>query len=190
MNHRWRLLPALALAASFALTSCDDGGKQGTPPTPSTAPSNTAPSGVSAPALQTTGEDFDAIVRSLSAYRTWVSRHPDPAAFGAIYSERCPCLATDQAKYADYVAKGQRWDDEGIQIVEVRVLQRLNPNLVRLRVVTRHGPQRLVDRNGILVRDGPGWAPFAHIYELARSDPNAQWKVSLIDDVGPLESGP
>lgn len=188
-RHAWF---CLLLLAALALGACSDGdsdarpntttSSQPKPDTPSTSVQGTQP-----PPLNTAGDDLNAVVRSIFEYRTWISRHPDPEAFRSIYSQECTCLANDQAKYADYVAKGQRWDDGGIVVLEVTEIRRVNENFARMRVVTQHGPQRLVDGAGNVVREGPGWKPFADVYELVRPAPGAPWKVSLIDNVGYLE---
>jgi hypothetical protein len=176
-----------------ALGACSNGRDDARPttttssqPKPDTSPS-TSLQGSQPPPLNTAGEDLNAVIRSIFEYRTWISRHPDPEAFKAIYSQECTCLANDQAKYADYVAKGQRWDDGGIVVLKVTEIRRVNENFVRMRVVTEHGPQRLVDAAGKVIREGPGWKPFADVYELVRPAPGAPWKVSLIDNVGYLE---
>ena len=193
MRSVGRLFAAGSLCVSaFLLAACSDDDGAATPTTSSTSqPTNdstpTSAPGAQPPALRTTGEDLNAVVRSIFEYRTWIARHPNPEAFRAIYAEECACLANDQAKYSDYVAKGLRWDDEGIVVLDVTEIRRVNPNFARVRVVTQHGPQRLVDGAGKVVREGPGWKPFADVYELVRTGPEAPWKVSLIDSVGYLE---
>lgn len=194
MRRRGRRAAAcLLLMAALALEACSNGDDDAVPPTTTTsqAKGDTGPStsvqGTQPPPLNTSGEDLNAVIRGIFEYRTWISRHPDPEAFKAIYSQECACLVTDQAKYVDYVAKGQRCDDGGIVVLDVTEIRRVNENFVRLRVVTQHGPQRLVDASGNVVREGPGWKPFADIYELVRPAPGAPWKVSLIDNVGYLE---
>jgi len=179
----------------LALGACSDGDSDARPnnTTSSQAKPDTGPStsvqGSQPPPLNTTGEDLNAVVRSIFGYRTWISRHPDPEAFRAIYSQECTCLANDQAKYAEHVAKGQRWDDGGIVVLDVTEIRRVNENFVRLRVVTQHGPQRLVDATGKVVREGPGWDGYAYLYELVRPVQSAPWKVSSINEIGYLDGG-
>ncbi len=193
MNKSGRCLAVVLLVViplGSGACSDDDGAATPTTATTSQAKNDSTPTStprVQPPALRTTGEDLNAVVRSIFEYRTWIARNPNPEAFRAIYAEECKCLANDQAKYSDYVAKGLRWDDGGIVVLDVKEIRRVNPNFVRVRVVTQHGPQRLVDSTGKVAQEGPGWKPFADVYELVRTGPDAPWKVSLIDNVGYLE---
>ncbi len=195
MTRGRRAAACLLLVAVSALEACSNGDDNAGPTTTMTSPPNattgtsTSAQGTQPPTLNTSGEDLNAVIRSIFEYRTWISRHPDPEAFRAIYSQECSCLANDQAKYVEHVAKGQRWDDGGIAVLDVTEIGRVNENFVRLRVVTQHGPQRLVDATGNVVREGPGWDGYAYLYELVRPAPNAPWKVSSINEIGYLDGG-
>ncbi len=141
---------------------------------------------VPAPPLNITGDDFDAIFRSLNAYLSWLYAHnPDIELVSEIAS---PGSAQHDTIVQDLGSVAQRelriYDDALVESVEVADTAE---GIVTLRVRYSGGRRVLVDNAGNIVDDTP-FAPLDQIVLLSTS-PTGQWRVSSISNSGDTSVG-
>lgn len=88
------------------------------------------------PELNLVGDDYEQIVRSHTAFTTWLLRHPDPDRFDDITHPDCECYIQKEL-LTHYEREGLRWTggDEGIQVREVTIVDDQARHLVHLQVV-------------------------------------------------------
>lgn len=156
------------------------------PLAPATATTALAPPDEPAPVLALTGDDVAGVYRSLTAYRSWLFRHPDPVGLDAILDPACPCLEREAALLREYAGAGRWWTGAEPTVVDVAVLDHTAPDLVTLRVTTvRDGPTELVDAAGTVHDTRPPSGPSYSDVVLLRADPGAPWRVRDVADQGP-----
>ena len=189
-------VPAVALL--ILLAACN--GSQDKPTTTSvpdptsSAPTTAAlPTSTAAPPTATTlsplpvGEDLDAVVRALSTRVTQLARRPELAALDGIYDPEANVRPKVEAFVRNLIACGCRYDDEGTVIVSTSIVSRAASNVALVEVVTRHGPQRVVDGTGKVVEEGKGWEPRREHWQLTRPvrEPDQPWKIRSEQVIGP-----
>ena len=189
----------LAAALLMLLAACNgsqDKPTAATQPDPtSSAPTTSAlPTTTAAPPTAVTpgplpvGEDLDAVVRALSARVTQLARKPEMAALDGIYDPEANVRPKVESFVKNLIACGCRYDDEGTVIVSTSIVSRAASNVALVEVVTRHGPQRVLDGNGRIVKEGKGWEPRREHWQLTRPvrEPNQPWKIRSEQVIGPV----
>lgn len=182
---RSRLLAAVAipvlLAIGLALTFF-----QGSHPTSGAAPTTVAPP-TSTPSPPTTskpnprkatGEDWLAIMSDIITYRHYLYEHPQPDLLANIYDKRCPCFQREFQVLNDLKRRGLRYDDEGVEILDAKLLGQAKgrPSDVAVETLVRTRVQVLVDARGNVVKRVRGSGPAYQDYELIRG-PDGRWRV-------------
>jgi hypothetical protein len=197
--RRWlwsRLTPAIGLVILLTLVGCagDDGEEAAaTTTTLGSSTSTSAPSTTTSlesedvPDPATTGEDFEAILREILAFETWLFEHPDVEPLNVIYTEDANIRPRIEEFVEDLIDKGWRYDDEGPVIHSVSVERRVDPLNVLLQVETSHGPQLVVDEAGELVEQGEGWPRRREQYLLKQGD-DGRWRIQNYANNGPVEA--
>lgn len=192
MIRRRRWIARTVVVVAVFLAACNGDGKPSPPTTtrPTTTTTSTAPSttsttgGEPVPDPATTGEDFDRIFREIIAFEQYVAEHPDVDLLGVIYESGANVYPKVKTFITNLEAKGYRYDDDGPVVMEVTVQERSDPLNALLRVVTRHGPQKVVDGRGIVVEEGPGWEPRREQYLLKRGQ-DGRWRIQAYYNNGP-----
>lgn len=156
------------------------------------APASTVPSGTPVPPrpeLRTTGEDFDAIVRSVDELSDWVYEYdPDPR-YAALFDDpRCECYQTTEAALQSLKVSGQHHDSPGVRVHEVAVRRRASDHQVTLYVVIEGLPGSIVDRDGTVVQQRPTLPPTGLLEEWVRG-PDGRWRTLDVTPLGPPEGG-
>ncbi|HKE99216.1 MAG TPA: hypothetical protein VKG45_09840, partial [Actinomycetes bacterium] len=136
------------------------------------------------PELQTTGEDFNRIWRSINAYYVWLGRHPNPDLLDEIFEKECDCYKPNRSQLQLMSERGWRYEDAGVQVKSVKLNGRPVPTTAVLIVVDQQGPQLLVDRKGKVVRRGTGWRATRRIFVL-RLHSDQRWRLSATSQPGP-----
>jgi hypothetical protein len=154
--------------ASEAVTTTE-GPATTTPPPPTTIKPNPP---------NAKGEDWLAIMSDILTYRHSLYENPQPDLLDQIYDKRCPCYAREFQALADLKRRGQRYSDEGVEVLKAKLLGRAKgkPSDVAVEVVLRTSEQRLVDAAGSIVKRVKGSGPSNHAYELIRSA-DGRWRV-------------
>lgn len=143
------------------------------------------PSAAATPTPQTTGEDFEQIWKEISAFETFLLKHPNPDLVERIYDPRGPYFEIVHARVAGLVARGHHLRTEGVQVREVRVVRRPNPDEVILRIVSRSGANARVDQSGRVFHAEPADKPIARTLLLRRGQ-DGRWRmVDLLDVAAP-----
>lgn len=185
----WRMVAAavfvvvLAVAAVWQLS--DDGGGPSTPTT--TAPSTTsAPTSATTldpsrpPELRNTGEDFDAIVRSVEAFENWVYQYdPDPKWVPEYIDPRNSDefgFKRTQESLAALRAAGERYDSATTRIHKVIVRDRVSEHQVGVYVVREHLGGAVVDRNGTVVLELERLPPTGYFEDWVRGQ-DGRWRL-------------
>jgi hypothetical protein len=174
----------LAMVAGIAYFLVSDSGAEQPPPpsqgngsAESPRPTETpSPTTEPPPELNNTGNDFEAIWRSIEDYRVWLGRNPQPHLLKRIYHPDCPCYPKGIGVLQRLASRGLHYDDEGTRVVSVELADRPARHIALLRVVDQHGPQIIVNEAGTVVRRGDGWAPTRWIFTLNK-DENGYWRL-------------
>jgi len=134
---------------------------------------------VPAPALNITGDDFDAIFRSLNAYLSWLYAHnPDAELVGEVAAFGSAQYDTIARDIDDVAGRGLRiYDDAAVESVAVADTA---DGVVTLRVRYSGGRRVLIDETANVV-DDTSFAPLEQIVLLSAS-PSAQWRVASISN--------
>jgi hypothetical protein len=186
------LLAGLAMAAGIAyfLVSDSDAnqapggrlpGDSSVSPTPTESPS---PTTEPPPELNNTGNDFEAIWRSIAEYRLWLQKHPDRSLVGEIFARRCSCYRRERRLLGRLENKGWRFAGNGIETISVELIDRPAPHVAVIRVIDRQGAQTFVDENGEVVREGVGWKPTSWVFTLGK-DVDGAWRLRDLILEGP-----
>jgi hypothetical protein len=149
-------------------------------PETTTAPTSTTEP---PPELENTGEDFNRIWRSINAYYVWLGRNPRPELLNEIFEKECKCYANNSSLLKTFKDRGWHYRDDGIQVVSVKLASRPGPTTVVLDVIDQQGAEIVVDRQGKVVKRGPGWKPTRQLFIL-RLHPDRRWRVSSISFQG------
>ena len=141
-----------------------------------------------APELELVGDDYEQIVRSYTAYRNWLFRHPDPERFDDITHPDCECYIQKDL-LVHYEEEGLRWTggDEGIQVRGVEVVDDQARTLVHLEVVfERPEAAQLVDGDGTVHEELEPLDPWVEDLVFVREDESAPWRLRDFVERGPL----
>ena len=199
----WRMVAAalfvlvLAVAAVWQLT--DEGGGESTPRT-TAAPSTTSSAPTTAttldpstpPELRNTGDDFDAIVRSVEAFENWVYQYdPDPKWVPEYIDPRNSSefgFKRTQDSLAALKASGARHNSPPSRVLKVNVSRRTSDHQVALYVVREALPGAVVNAAGevLLQRSMP--PPTGYLEDWVRS-PDGRWRLYHSVVLGPPGPG-
>lgn len=178
-------LMAVGMAAVLVQRANTDGGgaTAASPPAASPASPATAAPTDKPPALVNTGEDWDAIVRSMVAYSDWLYLHPMPELLDTYSLPSNPSYADTKLALTNLATKGWRYDPpRAAATVEiVRLNSRINPTAAAVFVRFGPAPQyRVVDQSGAEVANKPATAVGnSVIWTLAQKD--GRWYLADVD---------
>jgi hypothetical protein len=195
----WRMVAAalfvLILAAAAVWQLTDDGGGSSSTPTTTAAPSTTsAPTTATTldpsrpPELRNTGEDFDAIVRSVDAFENWVYQYdPDPKWVPEYVDPRNNDefgFKRTQQSLAALKAAGERYDSATTRIHKVIVRDRVSDHQVGVYVIREHVGGAVVDREGRVVHQLRTLPPTGYFEDWVRG-PDGRWRLFHQVALGP-----
>lgn len=188
------LVLGLAGGVIWQLTG-DDDGRSATPPT--TAAASTTPAAPTTattldpstpPELRNTGEDFDAIVRSVEAFEHWVYQYdPDPKWVAEYIDPRNDDefgFKRTQESLAALKAAGERHDSPGSRVLKVNVSRRVSDHQVALYVVREALPGAVVDAEGQVVLRRQTYPPTGFLEDWVRG-PDGRWRLFHSVVLGP-----
>lgn len=141
------------------------------------------------PELHLVGDDYDQIVRSHTAFTTWLLRHPDPKRFDEITHPDCECYVQKEL-LAHYEREGLRWTggDDGIKVRQVTIVDDQARNLVHLQVVfERPDGGQLIDAHGEVHDQVEPREPWVEDLIFVREHNAAPWKLRDFLDRGPAD---
>lgn len=206
-DHLRRSVAAgLAIAVVLLAGGCDGEPQAADPtPTPTEPASSPTPTGQPTPDpteeptveppndpepdLATVGEDLDAVVHSLHAYRSWLFRnpHPDNATerLKRITDPECNCWDPDHTLLAHYADSELWWAGAVLEPVSVEELDRSAQHAAVLGVVfERDGEAQLIDRTGEVHDELEPTRYYLEIV-LIRDDSASPWRLRSTSDVRP-----
>lgn len=129
------------------------------------------------PTLVNTGEDFDAIVRSLSAFGEWLSVHPDADRLAEAYRVGSPGYDALHPAFVDFETRGLHTDGATPgEINLVQVATQVSPDVVLLYLEITNHPYLVLDASGAVVEQRPGNPRTAWTWELRRGD-TGRWLI-------------
>ena len=192
----WRAAAVLAIFAVLigaiawgVISRRGDGDQKAVPAGPSGAPATAQPSATNAtaqpPVLVNTGENWDAIVRSIVAYRDWLGTHPRPELLDEIMLPALSGYADTKLGLTNLATKGWRYDPPPAPVIVERVTlgTRMSPTKVSL--VIRYGPAphyRVVDSAGKVVDEIPATADGnSVVWTLAQTAGDPRWRLEDVD---------
>ncbi|MCC7078246.1 MAG: hypothetical protein IT198_14080 [Acidimicrobiia bacterium] len=145
-----------------------------------------------APALETTGEDLEAVFRSTLAYEDWLfSTGADPELIAETILPECSCYREDYESLRVLHENGWRsiGDGAGTELVAFKVMSRPAPDLARVWTVQQNtSTVRIVDADGQVLETSPPWGPVVAVYTLARGE-DGRWRTQTAEILGPYEEG-
>jgi hypothetical protein len=104
------------------------------------------------PELETTGDDFEQVMRSIHRFEQWMLAHPDSPLGTEIYQPNSPAATTAFTLFVDSVQRGVITRIEGSEIVSVEVVDQPDANTVDLRYTdTRTATERVDAETGEVV---------------------------------------
>ena len=192
----WRAAAVLAIFAVLigaiawgVISRRGDGDQRAVPAGPSgapMAPGASAPNQTAQPpVLVNTGENWDAIVRSIVAYRDWLGLHPRAELVDEIMLPALAGYSDTKLGLTNLATKGWRYDPlpAPVTVERVSLGTRLSPTKVSL--VIRYGPAphyRVVDLEGKVVYDTPA-TPDGNtvVWTLAQTPGDPRWRIEDID---------
>ena len=183
----------LALAGGLAWVLASGGGGAGRTTTtsvaaPTTAATTVAPDPSRPPELRNTGEDFDAIVRSVRDFENWVYQYdPDPKWVPMFLDPRNEDeFGFEWAKknLADLKAVGRHYYAPASKIHRVVLRDRVNENQVGLYVVHEALPANIVDRDGKVVVAQPTLGQTGYFEDWVRGE-DGRWRLLHSAVLGP-----
>ena len=174
-------LAVVGLAVVLAVAACggDSDDERASATTTTAAP--TTSTTVDPATLDTSGDDFNRIVRNIAAIRTAAYHTPRAELIDLIYASDCYCYR-DKASVERLTAAGERYVDAGAEVLLVELISR-NGDEAKVRYISRHGPQIIANRDAVQRAAGDGWAPTEDTYTLRLID--GRWRVTSIKEVGP-----
>lgn len=174
------LLAVFTAAGFVAWQRGDDGSTEGsTGPGPTT----TALAGDVPPVLNTTGEDWDAIVRSIVDYQAWLFTHPKPELLDNIFLPSYSGYADGKLGLTNLATQGWRYDPEfrPATVQLVRLFERPRADVAVVFVRSFDPPNRIVEQSGKVVLDSPGAGDTSVLWTLKRdTDRDTGWKVDQV----------
>jgi len=143
------------------------------------------------PALATTGDNWDQIMRSLDDYSNWMFEHPDPALVGNYATTDCPCFAPLKTSLADYEAKGQHFmgPDDKIDRVDLSAVvvpagaSVAQAQRVSLYVVSESLANGLIDSAGQVLQRSVAKPPVGYSIDLQLAN-DGRWYVRQVVCLG------
>jgi hypothetical protein len=184
---RSRIIAGIAIPVALAIGLVVILLLQGRHPTGQAASTTTAVPSTSVPPPPTTskpnppkatGENWLAIMSDILTYRHSLYENPQPNLLDQIYDKRCPCYKREYQVLSGLKQRGQRYSDEGIEVLKAKLLGRAKgrPSDVAVEVLLRTREQRLVDAAGGIVQRFKASGPTNHDYELIEG-PDGRWRV-------------
>lgn len=158
-------------------------------PSPEPTEDRTPEAGEPPPELHLVGDDYERVVRSYMAFRTWLFRNPDPELFDEITHPDCECYIQKDL-LASYAEQGLRWtgDEDGIVVHNVEVVDDVARNLVHLQaVLERPGSGELIDADGNVHDRTEPREPWVEDLIFVRIGPDSPWRLRDFTDRGPVE---
>ena len=192
----WRAAAVLAIFAVLigvigwgVISRRGDGDQKAVPAGPSgasTTPGPTAPKATDQPpTLVNTGEDWDAIVRSIVAYRDWLGLHPRPELLDEILLPAHKEYANTKLGLTNLATKGWRYDPVPAPVTIERVSLGTRLSATKVSLVVRYGPApqyRVVDQAGNVVYDTPATQDGnTVVWTLAQTAGDPRWRIEDID---------
>ncbi|MDP1807758.1 MAG: hypothetical protein Q8K72_21450 [Acidimicrobiales bacterium] len=192
----WRAAAVLAIFAVLigaiawgVISRSGDGDPKTTPAGPSGVPATAQPStpGVAdqPPTLVNTGENWDAIVRSIVAYNDWLYLHPRPELLDEIMLPAHKEYADTKLGLTNLATKGWRYDPPRLPVIVERVTLGTRLSATKASVVVRYGPApqyRVVDQAGKVIADSPATADGnTVVWTLAQTPGDPRWRLEDID---------
>ncbi|MGH9189975.1 MAG: hypothetical protein ACRD0Q_08095 [Acidimicrobiales bacterium] len=176
------LVLVLATAILWRVASGGDSGDSVVAPSSTTPaiPATTQRSEPPAPSIVDTGEDLDAVVRSLIAFHDWIVAHPDPALLVRTTDASCACFASTQKNLSDLAVKRWRYEESRrTEVLRTRP-ERVDPTVVDVFVVLRSDEALVLDQAGQVVDREPAYPPTSYFYTLRRG-PEGRWRITQIE---------
>jgi hypothetical protein len=152
-----------------------------------TAPPASSPSTASAdqpPPLVNTGENWEAIVRSMVAFNDWLYLHPRPELLDTVVLPSSPNYAETKLGLTNLATKGWRYDPPRapLTVEIVRLNSRISPTAAA--VFVRFGPTpryRVVDQSGTEVANVPATTVSKSVIWTLVQKPDGRWYLSDVD---------
>lgn len=135
------------------------------------------------PALNTTGEDWDAIVRGILGFQTWLFTHPRPELLDNIFLPSYGGYADAKLGLSNLATKGWRYDPEyhAASVTVVRLFDRPNADTAVVFVRSFGPANKVVDSSGNVVQNSPGAGDVSVLWTLRRNVASgARWKVAEV----------
>lgn len=119
----------------------------------------TEPSDDEPPTLENTGDDFVAIMESISEYQNWLFQHPDPSLVASYADPDCSCARGDQESLRRLQEQGWRARSDQTEYSSVEVVDRPLEGVVTLTAVLESLDVEVVDGEGEVVQEVSEDAP-------------------------------
>lgn len=165
---RGRVTAAVALiavlAAALVFVLLRDRGADGAPSatvatssatsdtaTLSATPSQAQP--VAVPTPDTTGNDFNRIIREQMAFFDWLHANPDPDLVRMIYHPQCACHSNAREAMSFYEENGLSLRNLSTTVHQVSISEQVDDRLAILRVDFERSGDAVVDETGAAVQD-------------------------------------
>lgn len=173
------VVAAVASVVAWQRSGADDdvAGSSGISGVASTVPAD------SPPPLQNTGEDWDAIVRSIFGYQAWLFTHPRPELLENIMLPSYEDFDQHRLGLSNLATKGWRYEPQfrPATVEVVRLHDRPRPDLAVVFVRSFHPPNRIVDPSGAVIVDSPGAGDAAVLWTLQREpSQRAEWRLARV----------
>lgn len=155
-------------------------------PATTAAPPDEAARGAEPPPLRTTGEDFDRIWREIEAFESWLLRHPERVdLLDEIYVPGGPIHTKTAELLADLQARDAVMEVAGYDILEVRLLDRSEPDVAHVRYTDTRSHRSFLDRatGDVIDREEFTDQPWTWDLTLERDD-RGRWRITDIVFVG------
>ncbi|MDQ6724979.1 MAG: hypothetical protein M3066_02215 [Actinomycetota bacterium] len=180
-------LASLLVTRHSGSTAARGGGPGATVSQPQTTPATTPAQSDRPPPLLNTGEDWNAIARSIIAYNDWLHVHPHPELLDQIMVPTDKDYADTKLGLTNLATKGWHYDPAlpPTDVQHVEVSTRISPT--RVGVVIKLGPApqfRVVDPTGKVIQDTPATTDGNLVeWTLVQSPGDPHWRLV---DVLPL----
>ena len=192
---RWRAGAVLAIFAVLigaiawgVISRRGDGDPKAAPAGPSgaTATSQASTPGVAEqpPELVNTGENWDAIVRSMVAFNNWLYMHPEPELLDTFQLRSVPGYADAKLGLTNLATKGWRYDPPRVTaaVEIVRLNNRVNATTAAVFVRFGPAPQyRVVDQAGNEVANQPATTVGNSVIWTLSQQADGKWYLADVD---------
>ncbi len=176
-------LMAVGLAAVLIQRANTDDGGATSPTAASPTSSVTAAAQVDQPVIVNTGEDWNAIVRSMVAFSDWLYLHPNPDLVDRFQLPSVPGYADTKLGLTNLATKGWRYDPPR-RPVTVDTVRLNNRGPAQAAVFVRFGPAqqyRVVDQAGNEVANKPATTAGNSVIWTLYMQPDGKWLLGDID---------